>query len=91
MDSDTGEVGYFRSGGDVWLLAIARVLPQEKLPAGLADADVPRLVIGYRVTAERLGDIAGRFNIGNVNVGSVPVPGAQGLALAIEGGCNVRT
>lgn len=86
VDSGTAEAGYFRSDGALWFLAIARVVPQEAVPTGLADADVPRLVIGFRMTDERLADIGRPFAIERLNVAATPAPGASTLPLAAPDG-----
>ena len=78
IDSGTAEGAYVRSGGALWFLAIARVVPQDGLPADVGDADLPRLVIGFRITTELLGDIGRRFLIENLTVGREPVPGGDG-------------
>lgn len=81
VDSGSAEAAYVRSGGALWLLAVARVVPQEGIPSGDADTDLPRLVIGFRITAELLDDIARRFSIEHLTVGTAPAPGADAIPL----------
>ena len=81
IDGGTAESAYVRSGGELWFLAIGRVLPQEGVPAGAGDADLPRMVIGFRVDAELLSGIGRRFVIEDLAVGPTPVQGRDSLAL----------
>ena len=86
VDSGTAEAAYFRSDGALWLLAVARVVPQEDLPADTADADLPRIVIGFRITTELLAGIADRFNIESLTVGAAPAAGAAVIPLPASDG-----
>jgi signal transduction histidine kinase len=81
IDSGTAEAVYVRSGDALWFLAVGRVVPHDVIPAGLADADVPRLVIGFEVTTELLGDIGRRFLIENLAVGPERPVGEDVIAL----------
>ena len=81
IDSGTAETAYVRSSGALWLLAVARVVPQDGLPADLADADLPRLIIGFEVTTKLLGGIGRRFLIENLAVRSERPAGEDVLAL----------
>jgi signal transduction histidine kinase len=81
VDSGSAEIAYVRSGDTLWFLAIARVVPQDAVPAGVADADLPRLIIGFRVTNGLLGDIGRRFMIENLAAGPNPVAGADVMTL----------
>ena len=78
VDSGTAEGAYVRVGDALWFLAIARVVPQDAMPADVGDADLPRLVIGFGITAELLGDIGRRFMIDTITIGREPVPGSDG-------------
>ena len=82
VDSGTAEGAYVRVGDALWFLAIARVVPQDAIPADVGDADLPRLVIGFGITAELLGDIGRRFMIDTITIGREPVPGSAAIALA---------
>ena len=82
IDSGTAEAAYVRSGGALWFLAIgAGGSPGRTSRRASADADLPRLIIGFRVTTELLGDIGRRFLIENLTVASEPVPGEDVIAL----------
>ena len=81
LDSGTAESAFVRSGGAPWFLAIARVVPQEGVPPGASDADLPRLIVGFRVTTEHVGDIARRFLIDDLTVTPEATPGKDGMAL----------
>jgi signal transduction histidine kinase len=81
LDSGSAEAAYVRSGDALWLLEIARVTPQDEVPAGVADAELPRLVIGFRVTTGLLEDIGRPFLIENLAVAPEPAPGADVIAL----------
>ena len=86
LDSGTAESAFVRSGGAPWFLAIARVVPQEGVPPGASDADLPRLLVGFRVTTEHVGDIARRFLIDDLTVTPEATPGKDGMALPGVGG-----
>ena len=58
------------------------MVPQDAVPADVGDADLPRLVIGFGITAELLGDIGRRFMIDTITIGREPVPGSAAIALA---------
>jgi sensor domain CHASE-containing protein len=60
LDEGAAAVTYARSGGALWLLAAARVVPQEGVPSGARDADLPRLIIGHRITTETFDTIRRR-------------------------------
>lgn len=54
---------FARSGGEAWFFAVTRVVPQTtSLPPGTVDAELSRLVIGYRV-AETLMKELGNFHM----------------------------
>jgi len=89
VDSGIAEATYVRSGGALWLLAIARVVPQDEVPADLLDANTPRLVIGFRITTELLGGIARRFMIEKLTVGAAPAPDMDTVALDGDDGSAV--
>jgi signal transduction histidine kinase len=81
VDSGSAQAAYVRSGDALWFLAIARVVPQDEVPAGVADADLPRLIIGFRVTANLFRDIGRRFMIENLAVALDAVPGEDVVTL----------
>lgn len=81
VDSGAAEVAYVRSGGALWFLAIGRVVPQDGVPAGVSDADLPRLLIGFRMTSARLEAAGRRFMIEGLSVGAAPVAGMDHLPL----------
>ena len=67
-EDSAAEVVYARSGGTLWLLAIARVVPQDGLPADATDADLPRLIFGYRMTTATLDGIRRRFQVADLAI-----------------------
>lgn len=81
VDSGAAEVAYVRSGGALWFLAIGRVVPQDGVPASVSDADLPRLLIGFRMTSARLEAAGRRFMIDGLSVGAAPVAGMDHLPL----------
>jgi signal transduction histidine kinase len=87
VDSGTAATAFVRSGATLWLLAIGRVVPQDTVPADATDAELPRIVIGFRITTERLGDIGRRFPIENLAVRTNPAPGMDTFPL---GGADGR-
>ena len=80
-EDSAAEVVYARSGGTLWLLAIARVVPQDGLPEDATDADLPRLILGYRMTTATLDGIRRRFQVADLAISPDPVPGRDTLAL----------
>lgn len=81
IDAGVAPVSYVRSNGTLWFIAVARVTPQEGLPPGATDGDLPRLVIGYRVPTAAFSDVRRRFLIEDLNINDAPIPGGQSLAL----------
>jgi signal transduction histidine kinase len=89
-EDGTAVITYARSGGALWLLAAARVVPQDGLPPEAGDADLPRLVIGQRVTTSTFDAIRNSFQIENLAVSDrqpadrdgVPLDGVEGQPLA---------
>jgi signal transduction histidine kinase len=81
LDSGAAKAAYVRSGDALWFLAVARVVPQSGVPADAADADLPRLVIGFRVTTGLFRDIGRRFIIENLAVAPGPVAGEDVVTL----------
>ena len=81
LSSGSAAAAYVRSGDGLWYLAIARVFPQDELPASVTDAELPRLIIGFRVTTDLFRDIGRRFMIANLSVSQEPVPGEDVIAL----------
>jgi signal transduction histidine kinase len=51
------------------------------LPAGATDANLPRLIIGFRITTELFADIGRRFLIENLSVGPEAAPAGDRIAL----------
>lgn len=82
IDAGTAFTSFVRSRGDVWLAAVARVVPQDGVPADLTDAESPRLIIATRVSNASLADIARRFAITDLSVDDRPRAGLDSLALA---------
>lgn len=83
IDSGAAVTTFVRSAGTSWLVAAARVIPQDGLPPAVADADLPRLLIAFRVGPEMLSAIARRFLIADLTVDTsvradrdaLPLPG----------------
>lgn len=86
LESDTAAAAYVRSGNALWYLAIARVVPQSQLPASVADAELPRLIIGFRVSTELFRDLGRPFMM-DLSVSQEPVPGEDVIVL---GGVDSR-
>lgn len=82
IDDESAPFTFVRSGDVVWLASIARVVPQEGVPAGLTDAMAPRLILVNRVSDATVADIAARFGISNLTVDNGPRPGFDSLPLA---------
>ncbi|WP_290751036.1 ATP-binding protein [Amaricoccus sp.] len=81
IDSGEAKVTFARSGGALWLLAIARVAPQEGIPPGMTDADLPRQIFGYELTPERLRDIGEDFLITDLVLADAPQPGFESVPI----------
>ncbi len=79
--SGSAAAAYVRSGGELYYLAIARVFPQNELPANVTEAKLPRLIIGFHVTTELFRDIGRRFMIENLSVSQEPVSNENIIAL----------
>ena len=80
-DSDSGAAAYVRSGDALWFLAGARVVPQDGVPANLLDAQLPRLIIGFRVTTNLFRALGRPFMIENLAVSQERVPGEDVITL----------
>ena len=81
VDSGSAQVAYVPSGGALWFLAVARVVSQSQLPTGAADADLPRLIIGFQMTPGLLQDIGHHFMIENLTLAPGPVSGEDVIVL----------
>lgn len=81
IDSGRAETTFVRTGGALWLLATARVVPHDGLPAGITDTDLPRLVFGSRITTALLDGIGQRFMIDSLVLRPEPVPGEAAIPL----------
>lgn len=82
IDSNRARTMFARSKGEVWLFAVARVVPQTgRPPAGATDADLPRLIFGHRLTTQMVSELGQRFAIDSLAVADSPVPGGDALPL----------
>ena len=81
LPSGSTAAAYVRSGDALWYLAIARVVPQDELPTTATDAELPRLIIGYRVSTDLFRDIARRFMIAGLSVSQEPMLGEDVIVL----------
>lgn len=77
---------YAELDGEVWLLTVTRVVPVQGLPAGTADADVPRQIQGVRIRERLLADIERSFLLEGVDYGSLETAGKAGYALPFLAG-----
>lgn len=57
--------------GELWILATSRIVPWDGVDATIADQDVPRQILGARVTQDQLDAMADRFFL-------------QGIALSFD-------
>lgn len=81
VDDGSAHVTFARSGGELWLLAIARTAPQEGAPAGVPDAELPRQIFGFEITGETLRAIGESFLISDLNLAAAPQRGQGAVAL----------
>lgn len=68
VDDQTALTTFLQSGGLVWIIAVARIVPQEGVPPGARDPDYPRLVIANRIAPQTLDAIERRFGIAGLAV-----------------------
>lgn len=81
IDSGEARITYVRSGGAVWLIAAAHVVPQEGVPNSLTRTDTPGLILAIRVSTETMAEIARRFDIKALAVVAAPAPDREALPL----------
>jgi signal transduction histidine kinase len=81
VQMDSVAAAYVRSGDRLWYLAIARVVPQDEIPTDVTDAELPRLIIGFRVTTDLFRDLGRQFMIENLAVSQERAPGEDVIAL----------
>ncbi|MCB1358098.1 MAG: hypothetical protein KDK53_16960 [Maritimibacter sp.] len=72
--------------GELWLLAISRIGPRDHIAPDVADATMPRLVMGKRLSPELLDRIGAPFLVSGLKVTPDAAPGGIGVALRDAGG-----
>ncbi len=82
VDSGDGYTTYVRKGDGAWLLAAARIVPQDGVPAWITDADAPRLIVAVPISTASMHAIASRFAISDLTVDAGPRPERESMPLA---------
>ena len=86
IDSRQVASRFARIDGQTWLLAIARVMPHDGLPAGLTDEDLPRHLFGLKIDDALVSELGARFLVDDLMIASEPVPGMANLPLGDSSG-----
>lgn len=89
IDSERAVSDRAAHAGDAWLYVMTRVLPQDGFPAGVTDAELPRMILGYRLSkaadgmreAYIIGDLRVETEV-SAGLDSVPLLDAEGRAVA---------
>jgi len=72
---------FARIDGQTWLLAVARVMPYEGMPAGITDADLPRHLFGLKIDNAMMAELGAQFLVDDLTIAEAPVPGMSILPL----------
>ena len=81
IDSGAARSAYLRAGDGLWFLTAGRITPQDGPPPGAVDADLPRLVIGFRMSSDLVSRIGGRFLIDDLAITPDPLSGKDAMVL----------
>ena len=80
-DEKVVKSAYAMVEGEIWLLTVTRVTPIDGVPAGVADATIPRQIQGVRVASELLEDIRDAFILQDVEIAGTIMEDDQGYRL----------
>ncbi|MFQ5567197.1 MAG: sensor histidine kinase, partial [Paracoccaceae bacterium] len=72
---------FARIDGQTWLLAVARVMPYDGLPAGKTDRDLPRHLFGLKIDDTLMSGLGAQFLVEDLTIAKAPVPGMSNLRL----------
>jgi signal transduction histidine kinase len=92
-DGDTGASGTLLAEfeGEPWAFSIARVIPVDGLPVGVAPAALPLQVHGQRLSPERLESIGRNLLVDGLTLADAPAAGQAAIELLDDDGEVIRS